>query len=68
MDHKWRDPMRKWNRWQDKYKLKNHHLEYINPFLLLLASVVTVADTAGAVEDILWRENGNGLCNYMGHV
>ena len=37
-------------------------------FLLLLASVVTVADTAGAVEGILWRENGNGLCNYMGHV
>ena len=32
-------------------------------FSLLSASVVTVADTAGAVEGILWRENGNGLCN-----
>ncbi len=35
-------------------------------FLLLSASVVTVADTAGAVEGILWRENGDGLCNYLG--
>ena len=37
-------------------------------FLLLSASVVTAADTAGAVEGILWRENGDGLCNYLGHV
>ena len=37
-------------------------------FSLRSASAVTVADTAGAEEGILWRENGDGLCNYMGHV
>ena len=37
-------------------------------FSLRSASVVTVADTAGAVEGILWCENGDGLCNYLGHV
>ena len=31
-------------------------------FSLLSASVVTVADTAGAVEGMLWRENGDGFC------
>ena len=31
-------------------------------FSLRSASVVTVADTAGAVEGILWRENGDGFC------
>ena len=30
-------------------------------FSLRLASVVTVADTDGAVEGILWSENGDGL-------
>ena len=38
------------------------------PLSLLSASVVTVADMAGAVEGIHWRENGNGLCTYLGHV
>ena len=37
-------------------------------FSLRSASFVTVADTDGAVEDILWRENGDGLRNYLGHV
>ena len=37
-------------------------------FSLLSASVVTVVDTAGAEEGIVWRENGDGLCNYLGHV
>ena len=37
-------------------------------FSLRSANVVTVADTAGAVEGILWSENGDGLCNYLGHV
>ena len=31
-------------------------------FSLQSASVVTVADTDGAVEGILWRENGDGYC------
>ena len=31
-------------------------------FSLLSANVVTVADTAGAVEGILWSENGDGFC------
>ena len=31
-------------------------------FSLWSASVVTVANTAGAVEGILWRENGDGFC------
>ena len=31
-------------------------------FLLRSASVVTVADTAGTVEGIPWRENGDGFC------
>ena len=33
MDHKWRDPVRKWNRWQREYMSMNHHSEYINQFL-----------------------------------
>ena len=37
-------------------------------FSLRSASVVTVADTAGAAEGILWKENANGLCKYLGHV
>ena len=37
-------------------------------FSLLSASVVTAADTTGAVEGMLWKENANGLCNYLGHV
>ena len=37
-------------------------------FSLRSAGVVTAADTAGAVEGILWSENGDGLCNYLGHV
>ena len=40
--------------------LENCDLE--DSFSLLSASVVTVADTAGAVEGILWRENGDGFC------
>ena len=31
-------------------------------FSLRSASVVTVADTAGTVEGIPWRENGDGFC------
>ena len=31
-------------------------------FSLLSASVVTAADTSGAVQGILWRENGDGFC------
>ena len=31
-------------------------------FSLRSASVVTVADTAEAVEGIHWRENGDGFC------
>ena len=37
-------------------------------FSLRSASVVTVADTAGAVQGMLWREHGDGLCKYLGHV
>jgi len=37
-------------------------------FSLWSASVITVADTDGAVEGMLWREHGDGLCNYLGHV
>ena len=33
MDHKWRDPVRKWSQWQDEYMLPNHHLKHTNPFL-----------------------------------
>ena len=31
-------------------------------FSLLSANVVTAADSSGAVEGILWRENGDGFC------
>ena len=32
MEHKWRDPMRKWNLWQAEYTLLNHHLKCTDPF------------------------------------
>ena len=50
MDHQWRDPVRKWNRGQDEYKLANHDLKYINPFR-----------RRGPPTFVLWcyRNNGN---------
>ena len=37
-------------------------------FSLLSASVVRTADTVGGEEGILWKQNANGLRNFLGHV